>query len=431
LVELSLAASLEESASPEQNRYLDVCQAAAAQLEMPLYLVGGAIRDLLLTGKTLDLDIDLVVEGDALALGEVVAQELGVRPRAHRRFLTAEIELGDTHIDLVTARRERYDEPASLPRVEPGELEDDLARRDFTVNAMALRLWPPGDEQVVDPWGGREDLAKRRLRVLYDRSFFDDPTRILRGARIGARLNLEFDTRTANLAAEAIAVGAFDPLSGTRLRHELILLLEDEQVELSLKRLAELGFLPVLNLPRKWTESDWTPLRSVLKLREKGLPGAADDLEPHWWLALLMSLCARDPRSEREQLARRLDLDGELRRTLVDFAERTERAVAVMEAPDATPHEVCVMLDALAPEELVVVMATGSDEVIRWVDRWLTELRDLRLAIDGDDLRAVGFAESPQLGRALEETLTARQNGSIDVSQELEFAVETMRKESE
>lgn len=397
-------------------------------MEIPLYLVGGALRDVLLTGRTLDLDIDLVAIGDALKLGESVAHELAADFQAHRRFLTADIRVGDTHIDLVTARREEYDEPASLPRVTPSDLQDDLARRDFTVNAMALPLWPPGDGTLVDPWQGQADLGKRWLRVLHDRSFFDDPTRILRGVRIGARQDLEFEPRTAELAVAAIEAGAFDALSGSRLRHEMALLLEEPQVEASLRRLAQMEFFAVLGLTPSRDKSDWQTLQAILELRSRDPESELGDLEPRWWFAILMALCAHEDQVTREELAKRLDVDGELLRILRRFPERIEDAVDALEEPDVPQHKVCETLQELASEELVLLTARGDSTVRTWVQEWLEGLRDIRLEIGGDDLHASGFGQSPDLGRALKATLKARQDGRIGPADELDFAVRYLRE---
>lgn len=149
MAEPSPAARIQRLASTEQRRYLAVCAETASRFDTPLYLVGGAIRDWLLTGEFLDLDLDLVAEGNAMDLAAEVAHQLGGDLRTHDRFLTAEIVVDHTHIDIVTARKERYDEPASLPVVSPADLEADLARRDFSVNAMALPLWPVGSGGIV------------------------------------------------------------------------------------------------------------------------------------------------------------------------------------------------------------------------------------------------------------------------------------------
>ena len=198
---------------------------AALEGEDAVYVVGGAVRDVLLDRTPHELDF--VVEGDAVAVARRAAQRLGGRVIVHERFGTATVEAPDATFDLAGARRERYERPGTLPVVELGaSLREDLERRDFTVNAIALHL---ADGELTFYPDAREDLEAGVLRVLHDRSFVDDPTRLLRLARYGARLGFEPDEYTDRLAAEAIAGGAPDTVTGARLGAELRLLLREPQ----------------------------------------------------------------------------------------------------------------------------------------------------------------------------------------------------------
>ena len=205
-----------------------------------VYLVGGSVRDILL-GEP-NFDVDVVVEGDAIALAHALAGQLEGRARAHRHFGTAVVLYGDDErVDVVTARSETYHAPAVLPAVEPGSIDEDLHRRDFTINAMAVSLKGENLGGLVDPFGGREDLEAGRIRILHDRSFVDDPTRILRAIRYEDRYGFRMDDETVRLARECIATGHVGDLSGARLRDELVALLEEGDVSHAIPRLAELG----------------------------------------------------------------------------------------------------------------------------------------------------------------------------------------------
>ena len=205
-----------------------------------VYLVGGSVRDILL-GEP-NFDVDVVVEGDAIALARALAEELDGRVRAHKQFGTAVVLYGeDERVDVVTARSESYHAPAVLPTVEPGSIDDDLHRRDFTINAMAVSLKGENLGQLVDPFGGRDDLEAGRIRILHDRSFVDDPTRILRAIRYEDRYGFRMDDETVRLARECIETGHVGDLSGARLRDELEALLEEGDVSHAIPRLAELG----------------------------------------------------------------------------------------------------------------------------------------------------------------------------------------------
>jgi len=204
----------------------EVRSAAAARGEN-VWLVGGAVRDLLLGRATRDADLLVDVSGDAAALARELGKRLGAKPRRHARFGTATLELPDgVRLDLARPRREAYAHPGALPEVAfPATLAEDLARRDFAIHAMALPL--SSRRRLVDPFGGRKDLAAGRIRVLHDRSFLDDPTRAYRAVRYAARLGFRLERPTARLLREAVASGAVDAVSGDRLRRECMLILSE------------------------------------------------------------------------------------------------------------------------------------------------------------------------------------------------------------
>ena len=205
----------------------------------PAYLVGGAVRDMLRGADS--VDIDIAVEGDAPAVARALAERLGGEAKEHERFGTATLRAGGVTADLATTRRERYERPGALPDVEPAPLADDLGRRDFTINAMAVGL--SGDDlgELHDPHGGREDLDAGTVRILHVRSFVDDPTRLLRALRYEARLGMRMDADTERRAREAAAGDALTTVSGPRIRDELMDLLHEVEAPSALERMRELG----------------------------------------------------------------------------------------------------------------------------------------------------------------------------------------------
>ena len=208
------------------------------------YLVGGPVRDLLLGASTTDLDVTVV--GDAVAVAEKLAADIDGRLTVHQRFGTATVATASVTIDLVTARRETYRAPGALPDVEPGGIADDLARRDFTINAMASPMPGPADE-LVDPHGGRADLDAGLIRVLHPESFLDDPTRILRAVRYAARFGFAIEPETARLMAEALAGRALSTLTGDRLRHELQRTFEETNPAAALRLAHHRGVLAAIH----------------------------------------------------------------------------------------------------------------------------------------------------------------------------------------
>src|SRR5262249_2529688 len=216
--------------------------AIAREMGYSTYLVGGFVRDLLIGQANLDLDI--VVEGDAIALAERLAAQHGGRVHAHSRFGTA-IWLIDedenTHLDFATARTEFYEYPSALPDVERSSIKLDLHRRDFTINALALCLDPERYGALLDPYGGELDLQRGIIRVLHNLSFIEDPTRILRAVRFEQRFGFTIEARTAQLIDDARNL--LDKVSGQRLRHELDLIFSEAEPERALGRLQQLGVL--------------------------------------------------------------------------------------------------------------------------------------------------------------------------------------------
>jgi tRNA nucleotidyltransferase (CCA-adding enzyme) len=340
---------------------------------VPVYLVGGAVRDLLLgRGRA---DIDLVVEGDAAAL----AERLGAEVTSHERFGTAKVKLDGHEIDIAGARSESYPQPGALPVVEPGaDLAADLRRRDFTINAMAIPL--DREPRLIDPHGGEADLATRQLRVLHDDSFIDDPTRALRAARYASRFGFGLEERTAELIRET----DLSTVSVDRREAELLRLAAEENAPDGFALLAEWG---VLELRKGGVEL----VKKVAEL-------LGDDL----WRGVA--------RRDRVMLAAALGPAGDEVALAAAEPERPSQAVAL-----ATPH------DGI---ELLLARALGA----AWLDRYLGEWRDVVLEIDGSDLIGAGLSEGPALGRGLEEALRRKLDGEVNGrEQELAAALEAAR----
>lgn len=391
---------------------------------IPVYLVGGFVRDLLLERENRDLD--LVVEGDGLGFAALLAEELGGRVRTHQAFLTAVVvDPEGFHIDIATARSEFYRAPAALPEVQTSALRQDLFRRDFTINTLAIRLGPGAMPELIDYFGGRHDLKEKTLRVLHSLSFIDDPTRVLRAVRLELRLGFHISSETLRLVEVALEEGIFDHLSGSRLRDELAMLLGDPALALrGIERLAELGLLRVLHPGISWGEGSRERLRGARAAWDwYHLEGLTDPPVQVWRLHL-MALAGDLEEAELERLADRLMLAGEDRRLLVSFPARVEQARNRLQALDLLPHQAVEALEPLGGEELLLMMAAEDESVRAWVRRHLSELRSFELGIRGADLVAAGVPPGPRIGEALKATKRARLDGRIEAGEELRFALE-------
>jgi tRNA nucleotidyltransferase (CCA-adding enzyme) len=381
----------------------------------PAWLVGGAVRDLLRGADSVDLDI--VVEGDAPAAARELAERLGgAEVEDYDRFGTSTVRAGDLNVDLATSRRERYPQPGALPEVEPAPLAEDLARRDFTVNAMAASLDPQQLGEIVDPYGGRRDLADGVIRILHPRSFLDDPTRLLRALRYETRLGARMDAETEQRAREAIAAGAPSTVSGTRIRNELLRLLGEDGVDRALARMAELGLDRSLDPSLGAADSELVAAAAEV--------AATTGAERRF--AALAALVSAEPGALAPWVDS-LQLRAEDRDAVVHAARKAPQLVQSLRAelPDSALH---ALLHCELPETLALAVALGAraDQVARYLD----ELGPTRLEITGDDLRAAGIPESPALGRALAETLRRKLDGEVSGRDaELALALELARRD--
>ncbi len=379
----------------------------------PAHLVGGAVRDLLLGAPAVDLDV--AVEGDARAVARELAERLHGEFVEHERFGTATVNASDLDVDLATTRRERYVEPGALPEVEPAPLAEDLGRRDFSINAMALGL--TGDDLGVlhDPYEGREHLDLGLVTVLHGRSFIDDPTRLLRALRYEARFGFRMDEQTERLAREAAAGAGFSTVSGPRVRDELMDLLREENAPAAVERLHELSLdralHPDLEADPELVAS--AQLASAETGADRGLAGLA-------------ALVSSSPQTLGDWLE-----DLHLGRPQTD---------AVMRAAVKGPQLASTLREELAPSAIHALLSCEPREALALalakrapaepVLAYLADLRGVRLEITGHDLVEAGIPESPRLGQALEETLRRKLDGEVSGrDDELRLALRLAREE--
>jgi tRNA nucleotidyltransferase (CCA-adding enzyme) len=346
-----------------------------------VYVVGGAVRDLLLGGSPVDLD--LVTEDDP---AELVAA-LGGALRTYDRFGTATVTVAGHAYDVARARRERYAAPGLLPEVEPAPLDEDLQRRDFTVNAAAIGLT---DRELHVLPATLADLDARVLRVLHDRSFIDDPTRLFRLARYAARLGFEIDPHTRALADAAIAGGALTTVSGPRIGAELLLLAGEADPVAAFAALAELG-----------VDVGFGPI-------DPRLAAAAFELLPPDGdpAAVALSLAASRTQ-ELRGLLDRFGFEARARDTIVAAALHAEPLASALGAA-TRPSEIAAAAVGAQPELVAVAGAFGPAEKAR---DWLRALRHVKLEIGGADLLAAGVPEGPAVGRGLAAALAAKLDG--------------------
>lgn len=388
---------------------------------MTAYAVGGFVRDLLLGAPT--LDVDIAVEGNGVALATAVAHRWQGRLTVHKRFLTATVQWMEhlsgfplQRVDIATARKERYPQPAVLPEVEPASIADDLWRRDFSINAMALCLAPDRFGELIDLTGGYTDLQRGVIRALHDRSFIDDPTRIFRAVRYEQRFGFRIEPRTFRLLLSAKMFLTL--LTRDRIKHELWRVLQEREPEKPLQRLQRLSVLaltvPELRVtPRRLT---WLKrLRAWLRWCAEHLP---DRKVRHEWALLLPLLsnaeavtrfCHRFQLSERER--------GDALALLQALRRPTPKR----------PSGFVWWLNPLSLEGALAVAARRAGVADLLWRRYFLEWRDARPDITGDDLKAFGIS-GRSIAVGLKAALSVKLNRNADAHQQLRAALRAVRR---
>lgn len=420
---------LEAALSPGLLHLVRAVSQQAQEMNLGLYCVGGFVRDLLLARP--NTDIDLVVEGDAIALVRQLVERYGGAMRKHAQFGTATwlldakvaASFGGGHdwpdtLDFVTARTEFYENPTALPTVEQSSIKLDLHRRDFTINTLAIRLAPEPFGQLLDFWGGERDLRAGQIRVLHSLSFVDDPTRILRAARFEQRFGFRIEERTLGLIEKALPL--LDRVSGPRLRHELELILAETRPELVLRRLQDLGVLARLQpdlAADDWLFAAFEALRQARQTPPWTLREMTNTRDG-WELAQFVVLCCRLKVEDAERIGRRLQVK---RRTLDEVADgiKTYRMRLPALAEWQKPSTVVRLLGGLSDVGLVVAWAIAPTYPARTqIVRYVTEWKAVRQTLTGHDLRALGVPPGPEYGRLLRRLRDARLDGEVQTPED-------------
>lgn len=424
-VSQSITRLLREATPPWVGELLGTAKAVADTVGIPVYLVGGMVRDLLLDRP--NEDVDLVVEGNGIDFGYALAGFTGGRCHPHEPFLTAAVTLPDGHrVDVVSARTEFYRTPAALPEVATSLIRQDLYRRDFTINALAVALHGDRHGQLVDFFGGRKDLQKKEIRVLHSLSFIDDPTRAIRAVRYARRLNFAIAADTRNLIGMAIQEGVFDELSGQRLRRELQQLLAEPHPTQALALLAELELIPAICPSLEWNEDLH---RFLLELEGQVAWYQLEELgdSPHAWILYLGGVALRSGEGAAEALALRLQLSGGQRDKLIELV------VQVAQAKEATSQkwlrsERVRRVESLHPEAVLLAMAELELQERRVLaDALVASLRVVP-DVKGRQLVYAGIAPGPVIGESIRATRDAIVDGEIGAHQAFDFALEVARK---
>ncbi len=368
------------------------------------YLIGGSVRDLLL--RRITPDIDIAVEGSVEQITERVAECIGARVCKTTEFMTAKLVLEDgTELDIARTRREDYPEPAALPVVAPADLQADLERRDFTINAMAMCIAPERFGELIDPLEGREDLRTRRVRVLHDRSFVDDPTRLYRAVRFMLRLDFHLEEHTRRLLREGVERRFPALLSGARIRNELRVIFR-ESVADALSMLRELRLFEATEL-HGISEA---ACRAASRIPNAGRALGIEDgcVDP---MTICLGLHCALSRAEPEALAARLMLGRGARRGIAQIVRTVEDPPEALETAERD-SELHFALRGISPETAIALWTVVGPGARERLEHHQRILHGITADIDGTHLMQAGYEPGPGFAAALDAALAAKLDDS-------------------
>ncbi len=428
-----MATRVREALPAELHEVVLKASQLAKEMGYSLYLVGGFVRDLLL-GKA-HLDLDLVVEGDAIALARRLSQAVGGRVHSHHRFGTAKLIFEGKDrvvpfIDFTTARREFYEYSTALPQVERSSIKQDLYRRDFTINTMAISLDEESFGQLLDYYGGERDLDEGLVRVLHNLSFIEDPIRILRAVRLEQRLGFRIEEMTEELISDALEW--LDRVGGERIRQELDALFQEEEPTRPLRRLAELRVLGQISPTLVWDASLEERLMNcsaaLASWRSQGIepcpPTAAH--YPPMVLAYLALLSLRATRDEVEALARRLRLSKDDASMLLETNELGS-AMSTLSDAELSRSDIYFLLSPYSDEVIFICWLSSDDKLVKErLELYHGELAAIEPLVDGDELKAMGLPPGPTYAEILRGLRDARLDGKVKTLDEEKALVHQM-----
>jgi len=424
---------LKHSLTQERSELLHLLSYQAAMLRMPLYLVGGVVRDILL-GRSVN-DFDLVVEGSSAEFAEYIVRKFGGKILIHSKFMTATWILNESifkrlnvpafnlpdaslSFDLVSARSETYAQPGALPTVKRSTIDDDLRRRDFTINAMALRLDGEHFGELFDPLDGQKDLENKLIRVLHAKSFVDDPTRIFRAVRYAGRYGFEIEAGTLSLINDE-ARGILSGLSGERLRHEIDLMFEEENASAMLERSKELGLLNVIH--SSLMTADSRPLIALIDKPEQELgdfavPDMLSFRQTLGWVLYLLNLAG----DEIEVLAKRLTFPTLLTKAVRGASSLDKNLSTFM---DWKPSQWTFHLDEIPTLAVYAVHLVSKDQTL---SDYLIKWRFIKPNITGTDLKNLGLEPGPRYAVILRQLRAAWLDGDVKTEEEENIYLNTI-----
>ena len=401
----------------------------AEEKSFRVFLVGGFVRDLLLGVK--NFDIDLVVEGNGISFARALVERLGGKVTAHKRFGTAVATLPDgIKIDIATARKEFYEFPAALPTVEKSSVREDLYRRDFTINAMAVRLNPKRYGELADFFGGWRDLNERAVKVLHKRSFIEDPTRIFRAIRFEGRYGFSMDRSTEQLVRDALKLKIFKRLSKERLREEIIAILSEPEPKNAILRLGKFGILRSIHPKIRLSHEMGKDLEIVKTIFPRFLTPLKEEAV-ELWIVYFLILVQKLSILEVRNICKNFKFSREESRKIIRGRERLRETIRKLKESELKPSSLYRTLKGLPVEALLFIALKARSRLVESrIHQYLTRMRRVRLHTTGDKLKRMGYKEGPIFKKIMEELFWAKLDRIVkSPSSETKFVVDNFSKD--
>jgi len=399
----------------------------ADEIGYNIYVVGGFVRDLIIGVE--NLDIDLVVEGDGICFAKKFSEKYSAKLETYERFRTALVTMENgLSIDIVTARKEKYPHPAALPEVSEGTVRDDLFRRDFTINSMAIKLNSNDWGKVIDFFEGEKDLSKGIIRILHDLSFIDDPTRIIRAVRFEARYGFHMEEKTESLAVKAIESGIFDALSRERIGFEFDILLREKNFAEILKRMLNLGILEKI-----YPEIDLTDvLMDILASLDKKISLLQKNLkfnENIDKILLYILILHYNMNSEKAcSSASRMRLNKSFKHEILSFINIRDNSLPMLIGKGSVSnYDIYIAFKEISTEVLVALYLIEDNHIFHErILKYINCLRSIKPCITGKDLLKAGVKPGPEFKEILQSILIQKVNGTINtIEEELDYVKKT------
>jgi len=415
---------------PKVQKILKTVSSVAKVLNYNTYLVGGIVRDALL--KIPNFDIDIVVEGDGIKFGKELSKKFNCKLKTHQKFGTSVLVLEDgQHIDIATARVEYYKSPAALPTVESGNIRQDLSRRDFTINTMALSLNKKNFGEILDFFGGREDLKNKKIKVLHKMSFIEDPTRIFRAVRFEKRLGFKMDSQTEELARTSINMDIVAKLNSVRIRDELIYIFNEESPLKAIIRLDELGALKKIGIKVKIDKKFIAQVKKILNYYEKlkNFYNKKGEKIKKWRLLFIL-LLRGIKLDEVKRWCSEMKVKKKDMNVMLETYSKWNKIKKNLKNKIKKNSALYYVLKEIQPE-LQVIASSWGDVYYKNIKKYLTSLRNIHLEVSGETLKEMGYKPSEKFKVVLEKLFKMKLDGKVkDKENEVHFLKELMEKQS-